>query len=86
MSKSNFRVSWEYIPIEEIPIEEYQAFYSKLEGPCTPPKPGCRHLTVIRELNYYVRDGVLCCLDPITGKPRRLRPVEKKAEVESWKA
>lgn len=86
MSKSNFRVSWEYIPIEEIPIEEYQAFYSMLEGECSPPKRGCRHLTAIRQLNYYVRDGVLCCLDPITGKPRRLRPVEQKTEVESWKA
>lgn len=70
----NYKIRWYQIPIEFVNLEEFTEKLNQQTGPKTPPKPGCKHLTLIREFNWNIDpDGVLEYFDPEIGWYRRIK-------------
>lgn len=68
-------------------LDDYIAIWRELKGSPTPPRKGCRTLTNITELNYFVSEGILHCFDK-NRVAHKYKPVDKIDPMESldaWK-
>ena len=73
-TKNNHKIRWYKIPIEFVNLEEFTEKLNQQVGPKTPPKPRCKHLTLIREFNWNIDpDGVLEYFEPEIGWYRRIK-------------